>query len=442
MSNGISRRAWLKTFAGLSVGAVAHFDGLFQSAFAQTSTPPLRLICLTQPHGITSYWKPRAPGGGAPQERGWTVDFDPDSCLGPLERHKDSMVVIDGLDFTCCYGPNSTGSIGHHSAVAALTGSDLRTADDRRSKSPSLDIFLASFLQVSPVVFTFYDGLKSWDATGEAWPAAEDMVAEYNRLFGNLAPTTDPLAAARTRADLRVLDFLRGDANRLRSRLAATERVKLDAHLESLHAMEQRLTRVTTCTRPPVPVGRGDLMEMPLRHELAMNFIATALACNLTRVATCHLQGGNLMPWLDLGAGTPAVHNDVVHMMRDDDDLSIRRVSRIHRWHAEQVASLCDQLKAIPEGNGTLYDHTIILWTNELGNPRDHEPWNVPFVLLGGGGTFQRGRYLNYSPGSGSNTTARESNAHNRLLTSIANQFGANRTFFGEPAYTGELTGL
>jgi hypothetical protein len=206
--------------------------------------------------------------------------------------------------------------------------------------------------------------------------------------------------------------------------------------------MEQRLGRVTTCARPPAPTGRGDLMEMPLRHELAMNFITTALACNLTRVATCHMQGGNLMPFVDLGPGTPAVHNDVVHMMRDDDDVSIRRVSRIHRWYAAQVAALCDQLKAIPEGDGTLYDHTLILWTNELGNPRDHEPWNVPFILLGGGGTFARGRYLNVAAGSGSNTTARETNAHNRLLTSVANQFGANRTFFGEPAYPGELVGL
>lgn len=440
---GISRRAWLKTFAGFSsAAAVGHFDGLFRSAFAQSSTPPLRLITLTQPHGITPYWQPRAAGGGPALERGWTLAFDPDSSLGPLERHKDSMVIIDGLDFTCCYGAGSTGSIGHHSALAALTGSDLRGAEDRRSKGPSIDIFLASLLQVSPLVFTFYDGLKSWGPTGEVWPEVEDMVSEYQRLFGNLTGTVDPQAQAKRLADQRVLSYLRADANRLRSRLAAAERVKLDAHLESLAAIERRLTPPATCARPPAPMGRGDTMAMPQRHELAMRYISTALACGLTRVATCHMAAGATMPWLDLGAGAPAVHNDIVHAMVDTDDLSVRRVSRIHRWYAEQVAALCDQLKAIPEGEGTLYDHTLIVWTNELGNPRDHQPWNVPFVLLGGGGTFSKGRYLRVNPGSGTSVTAREGNAHNRLLTSVANQFGAGRTFFGEPAYPGELAAL
>ncbi len=437
----ISRRAWLKTFAGLSAASVAQFDGLLRSAWAQTA-PPLRLVCLTQPHGITSYWRPRMPNGGALTERGWRLDFDPDSSLGPLERHKDSMVIIEGLDFTCCYGPGSTGSIGHHSAIAALTGSDLRGPDDRRSKTPSIDIFLASLLRTPPLVITFYDALKSWDATGEVYPENEDMVRTYQQLFGGLMTTTDPVAQAKSRADLRVLSYLNSDAQRLRTRLAGPERVKLDQHLETLHSMETRINRPTSCAKPAAPVGRGDLMEYPLRHQLAMQYLSTALACGLTRVATCHLSGGNRMPFLDLGGTDPAVHNDVVHVMQDNVDLSIRRVSRIHRWHAEHVAALCDQLKAIPEGNGTVYDNTIILWTNELGNPRDHEPWNVPFVLLGGGGAWQKGRFLTYNSGSGTSVTARETNAHNRLLTKVANQFGANRTFFGEPAFTGELQGL
>ena len=385
---------------------------------------------------------PALPGGatgGPAAERGWRLDFDPDSCMGPLERHKDSMVILDGLDFTCCFGEGTTGSVGHHSALASLTGSDLRGPDDRRSKGPSIDIFLSSLLKVAPMVFTFYDGLKSWDTTGEVYPETEDMVQAYQRIFAGLSSgPVDPLAQARLRADTRLLSSLRTDASRLRTRLAAAERIKLDQHLETLNSLEQKLVRpALTCTKPTAPAGRGDTMEMPLRHSLAMQFVSTAFACNLTRVATVHMSAGAYMPWLDLGSTNPAVHNDIVHAMRDDVDQSVRRVSRIHRWYAEQVATLCDQLKAIPEGGGTAYDNTIIVWTNELGNGRDHHPWNVPFVLLGGGGSWAKGRYLKYAASGGS-----ETNAHNRLLTSVVNQFGANRTSFGEPAYTGELTGL
>ncbi len=444
MKLSVSRRSVLKTFAGLSAGAATHFSGLLGDAFAQAASPPLRLICLTQPHGYTPFWRPRMPDGSPAAETGWRLDFDPDSCLGPLERHKDSMVLLDGLDFYCAYGPNSTGSIGHHSAIAALTGSDLRGPDDRRSKSPSLDIFLAQFLGVAPIVHTFYDGLKSWDATGEQYPANEDMVAAYQQVFGSVVvPGADPKAAAKLRAERSVLSYLRTEATTLRGRLAGTERVKLDQHLSSLDVMESKLQVSTaTCTKPPAPTGRGDLMEYRLRHSVAFDIIAAALGCGLTRVATCHMAAGATMDWLDLGPGTPAVHNDVVHVMRADDEVSVRRVSRIHRWYAEQVAGLCDRLKAIPEAGGSVYDHTIIVWTNELGDAMLHEPWNVPFVLLGGGGAWRKGRYLKFAAGAGDTTTARESNAHNRLLTSVVNQFGAKRTSFGEPGITGELVGL
>jgi hypothetical protein len=122
-------------------------------------------------------------------------------------------------------------------------------------------------------------------------------------------------------------------------------------------------------------------------------------------------------------------------MMRDSDDTSIRKVALIHNFYAAQVSALCDLLKTVDDGNGkTAYDNTIILWTNELGDPVNHLPYNVPFVLAGGGGTYEKGRYLNYGNGT--------SNAHNGLLVSVLNQFGMNLTTFGDPTISGELAGL
>jgi hypothetical protein len=171
-----------------------------------------------------------------------------------------------------------------------------------------------------------------------------------------------------------------------------------------------------------------------------LQYIASALSCNLTRVATFHMSPGPYYPWLSLGAAKPYVHNDIVHNMKDSaDDIMTRYVSRVHRWYASQVASLIDMLKAMPEGGKTVYDNTIILWTNELGNAAAHWTWNVPFVLAGGGGRWKKGRFLNFGTTGGARG---EMAAHNGLLVSVANQFGANISTFGDTSFTGELRGL
>ena len=107
----------------------------------------------------------------------------------------------------------------------------------------------------------------------------------------------------------------------------------------------------------------------------------------------------------------------------------------MHAFYAAQVSALCDLLKAIDDGDGkSVYDNTIILWTNELGDPVNHLPYNVPFVLAGGGGTYAKGRYLSYGRD--------KSNPHNGLLVSVLNQFGMNVSTFGDSAFSGGLAGL
>jgi hypothetical protein len=409
---------------------------------------------LTSPHGKTSLWRPRGPGGAPAGETGWTLDFDPDACLGPLERHKESLVVLDGLDFTCVYRPGSTGSIGHHGAIGALTGRDLRSASDRRATGPSIDTFVARHLKARHFLLTFPEGLGSWDANGESAKGYGSVSAAHRDLFAALTPpgaaqpTADRAAAARRKAEAASLAHLKAESTVLRARLAGPERGKLDAYVEALSLMEASLSQPAAprgggCAKPPVPPTRrsdDNDLDAPTRHKLAMDHVAAALACGLHRVATVHMQAGPFMPFLRFeGGGNPHVHNDVAHGLREGDVASVRNVSRIHRFYAQQVAYLVERLKAIPEGDGSLYDRTIILWTNELGDPAGHQPWNVPFVLAGGGGTYRRGRLLTF-PGSGG--ARGETNAHNRLLTSLANQFGANVPVFGDPDLAGELPGL
>jgi hypothetical protein len=103
------------------------------------------------------------------------------------------------------------------------------------------------------------------------------------------------------------------------------------------------------------------------------------------------------------------------------------------------VAYFIGLLKGIPEGNGTVYDNTIILWSNELGDPARHMNNNLPFVVAGGGGTFPKGRYLKFSTGT---EYADTQAPHGQLLTSLVNQYGMNMTAYGDPLYPGELPGF
>ena len=172
--------------------------------------------------------------------------------------------------------------------------------------------------------------------------------------------------------------------------------------------------------------------------HLALSFTSQLLACNLTRVATVGIDPVNSgkMSWLPGPLATMAVHNDIAHGYRPDDAQSVRNLSIVQRWYATQVADLVTMLKAIPEGNGTVYDNTVILWTNELGDPARHMNNNLPFVLLGGGGAWKKGRYVKLSTAP---EYADSTDPHTRLLTSLVNQYGANMTVFGDDRYPGEL---
>src|SRR5262249_21707706 len=154
MSRMISRRSMMLTLGG--IGAAGLFRGLLADAFADPSDTPPRFVVLGSLHGCYPLlWRPQAPGGGAPAETGWGLGYDPDAALGPLEKHKDSLVIIEGLDLTCNYANVDPILTGHNGGnVAPLTGRHSRGEDDSmRTDGPSIDYFVAKHLQVEPFLF-------------------------------------------------------------------------------------------------------------------------------------------------------------------------------------------------------------------------------------------------------------------------------------------------
>jgi hypothetical protein len=443
MKSRISRRALLSTFSGIA--AAGYFQGLLRDAFAQTAAPP-RFIVLSNPHGCApDLWRPKAPGGGAAAETGWVLDYDPDASLGPLEPHKDSLVVIEGLDLTCNYTDVDPILTGHNGGnVAPLTGRHSRGEDDSmRTDGPSIDHVVAKQLGTKPFYFKplGYAGgatAVSYDDAGEQIPYEYDLRDSYKSWFGSFTPPSDdPTAKARSAADLAVVSNLKNDANRLRLRLAGPERVKVEQHLDALSLLEKRLQKLTTitCEEPAAAPTGGIGDEEYLRT--CMDFGLQLLACGLTQTMTLILDLGQTMPWV--GLGDLKMHDDVAHGYRPEDPATVRQLAKLQRWYAAQVAYMIEGLKAIQEGDKTAYDNSIILWSNELGDPARHMNNNLPYVVAGGGGTYKKGRFLQlgYAP-----EYRDPQNPHNVLLTSLANQFGMDMPCFGDARFPGELSGF
>lgn len=477
MLRNLSRRSLLQALAG-SAGAMSLANLLGTTdAHAQTTTPPLRFVAIFTPHGgLPEFWNPQ---GG---ETDFTLEF-PNSMLSPLQPHRSRLLVLDGVDYQVLYEHGLTGHEG--APVTFLTGSKVSTASgDDLPQSASLDQVLGNaiggatrFRSLQLNAWEQFGGQHvynsiSFTANGSRVPFERDPAAVYQRLFGAVPPpATDPAEAARLVARRKsMVDFLIRDATRLRDRLAAEERQKLEAHLEALRDIERRLGSLggsPTPTPTPQPASAacnggtappaygldqlGNLARMPELTRLHLDLITRAFACDLTRVVTLTIPGPS-MPWIGI---TEDVHNDLAHRL-DVSDATLRaqvrtRMATVQRWYAEQVAYLMTQLAAVQEGSGTVLDNTIILWGNELGDAAGHMNVRVPTVLAGGaGGRFRMGRFLRVRP-QGSNplgswrgpgTPLPGAVAHNKLLVSIANAFGVNVNTFGHPDYIGPMPGL
>ena len=167
---------------------------------------------------------------------------------------------------------------------------------------------------------------------------------------------------------------------------------------------------------------------------LQIDLMVMALACDITRVASLQWSralSATRFSWLP--SPITEGHHDLSH--RGDDDASaVDKLTRINQWYASQLARLIAKLKAVPEGDGTLFDHTLILWCNELGKGNTHSRVNAPYVLAGSaGGALATGRFLTFEGDV----------PHNNLLLAILQLMGLPDTTFGNPDWcTGPLPGL
>ncbi|MCA9637866.1 MAG: DUF1552 domain-containing protein [Myxococcales bacterium] len=431
MARTLRRRDLLRSL-GIGLVAAPFVDLLARprASRAAGGATALRLVVFFSPNGtVPGHWTPE--GGEA------DFTFPAGSILEPLTPVRDHLTIVGGLDFF--------GADNHEGGMAAMLTA--KGGAGHESAGMSLDQFVAKELGASTRFASLELGVQtsawggntqtrmSYSAPGQFVTPDDDPAHVYARLFGDFSGGDEAAAKLKARRK-RVVDLLVDEARDLRGRLGAEERPKLEAHLEALAQVEKGLAGGGLgCALPDAPAALSpyDNDAFPDVGKVQMDLLLTALACDMTRVASIqfsHTVSPMVPSWLGIAEG----HHSLSHI----DDSNVAGVGQFvaaERWFAEQFAYLVDKLAATPEpgGEGSMLDNSLVLWAKEMGDSRAHVCKGVPFVLAGGaGGYLAPGRYLQY-PGE----------SHGRLLVSICQAMGLTNESFGDPAFgTGPLAGL
>jgi hypothetical protein len=222
------------------------------------------------------------------------------------------------------------------------------------------------------------------------------------------------------------------DLRRLEPRVAREDSAKITAHLESIRAIEARLSAAATaCTPPTLPdaLDANANANMSLMADLQIQLLASAIGCGMTNVGSLQNENsGTHFNWLF--ADTRG-HHELSHLYDAD---AMDKLTQIYTWYASQLAALMARLAAFPEGSGTALDNTLIIWGSEVGSPHSHRGDQAPFVVAGGaGGALEMGRFLSYKDVQ-----------HNRLLVSLAQLLGPSsvQKYGPTDVGSGPLTGF
>ena len=411
----------------------------------QESPAPKRFVVFHTPNGLCQPgWYPGSSGFLGP-------------ILDPLADHASRLLLIDGLDMTSCdadpvfaanhpelYTHNLTGAnmvIKEGSSYQMFWGGgpsvDQKIARHLIEQDPSLPFESFTFA-IDPQGVHSSQSRISYTEEGTTVPLIAEPLDAFQQLFATADLGTEELQ--RLLAERRsMLDFvLGGELERLRTSVAAEDRIKIDKHLEGLNALEKKLAAQAACTVPD-PTLYGSDPDFVRKGKLHMDMLAMALACGLTRVANIQWGYGTIQmsyPWVGALDG----HHQLQHGQPEGSTPEYRTAESITigRWYATMFKHLLDRLSEVPEGDGTMLDNTLVLWTSEHGsqptNSDGHDYQRMPFLLAGNlGGMFQMGRRLVVG-----------GRPHNDLFVSLCQAYGMeSMTTFGNPdVCTGPLTGL
>lgn len=404
----IPRRTFLRG-AGTAL-ALPLLDAMFPafvSAAQTASRTATRLSFLAVPNGIImDKWTPAAIGG----------EYPITPVLEPLAGFKDRMLVLSGLAnnearklefeiagdhpracsaYLTATHPKMTSGADIHCGVSV----DQVAAGElgRRTRLPSLEIGLEMPMvgACESAYSCVYYNTIAWKNPATPLPMENRPRAVFERLVGD---STDPAErAARIRENRSILDLVSQDLKRLMRLVGESDRLKLDQYSDAVRSVEQQIQVAEQQSPTELPD-----MEKPIGipeqfsdyAKLMMDLQVLAFQGDMTRVGTFmvgHEMGGRAYP--ELGFGDQ--HHSLTH--HQGDTAKIAKVLQINMFHARLYGYFLERLRSVPDGDGSLLDHSLLVYGSPLSDGNMHLYKDLPVLLVGGEATGIRGgRHLAY----------------------------------------------
>lgn len=426
---GFSRRTFVAGCGALPVLA-GIFDPRRRARAATTSGSPLRLLI----------W---AHQEGALRDQHMPTGDDTAFSLGPavkaLEPWKSRMLVIDGIHNTA--GEQHLQGDTHEKAYSGLlTGNTVKQRIDPPLIAPSesLDQFLGPKIRgparLSSLELTCNPGMSDEGICypiggGTQMPMLGKPSLVFDRLFSGVTgggPVVDQKAADRARIyRTSVLDYVQKDLTSLTAKLGTEDRRKVQAHLDAIRDLEKEAATPAvagaSCGMPTRPVDNDpkDATTIPSTLKTMSDLIVQAFACDATRLITFtpSQSGSPGAPWLG--------DSHDLHLLSHGKYPEIPWPplgAKWMTWMYEQQAYLLQRLASVPEGDGTLLDHTLILNIHDFSDSGAHNFKNLHTALIGSAnGFFKQGRLMKLG-----------GKPHNSVLVAVANAMGVDIKTFGD----------
>ena len=442
----ISRRTILRG-AGATL-ALPLLDAMIpaSTALAQTAaTPKPRFVGCFVPHGM-------APGYWVPEKEGALPAVLPFNWK-PLEPFVNQTVIMSGLHSRSAEPPPGATGADHWVAAAFLcankpkktAGADVyagTTIDQLIAQKigganlmPSMQLAVedpgANSSNCGEGYSCTYTNTISWATPTDPLPMELNPQVVFERMFGD--GSTVEQRAKRRKRDRSILDSLTGSLARLRGEVGPSDRTRLDQYTENVREIERRLdiameASTVAPTDMSVPIGVPQTFDEHIK--LQFDLMALAFQADITRVGTLLFARdltGRTYPASE--APTAGFHGVSHH---GEDPRNIATLSKINQYHVKMLAHLIERMSKTPDGDGTLLDHSLVLYGSNMGNSNQHVHYDVPHVLIGGlNGKLKGGRHLAYPT-----RTVPTGN----LLLSVLDMFDIHQDSIGDS--TGRLENL
>lgn len=399
----VSRRTLLR---GLGVSIALPMLDSMLPAFSTPKKSPLRMLFSYVPNGIIMKdWTPIDHGS----------TFELPRILQPMTPYRDKTLVVTGLMQNNGYA-NGDGPGDHARAAATyLTGVHAKKTQGadisvgvsmdqvaaqkigNATRFPSLELTCEDGKMAGNCDSGYscaYSNSISWRSATTPNPPELSPRAAFERLFG--ASDEDPETRKKTRRyDRSILDGVMEDTRNLERNLGPSDRRKIDEYMSSVREIELRIQKAENDNKEIIPqmdkpeAAPADLSD---HARLMYDLMRVAFQTDMTRIATFMVtREGSSRTYREIDL--PEAHHPLTHHRGDPD--MIEKVYRINRYHMELFAEFIGKMAKTPDGDGSLLDHSMIVYGAGLEDGNRHEHANLPLMILGGAnGTISTGRHL------------------------------------------------